>query len=249
MSGRSEILEREKAVRRASSQEISREKSSEELRSEDAGSKGRIQEELSQRSRIVQEEFSQDSVKVQSKFRKSSGRVQRTEESSSSSSATLATPSSPTSSRRWVHIASVEGTERGPPEEKADTERSAYLLKPESEADMGQKLMPLPSSSSSSSSTTGSHYLLGRGKLVSWGGRRDGGGIPHLQVTESIFNDNVSYFPAMPGLPRCTAQFNLARSEDDKSGCTMLAGRGDNKGLAEISADGEQESDDITTVA
>ena len=149
--------------------------------------------------------------------------------SSSSSTATASLASSSPPPRRWLWNASFVGTERGPPNVKECMERSAYLLKPESEADMGQKLLLIPSSSSLSSASPGPHNLPGRGRLVSWGGGREGGGggdFPPLQVTESIVKTNNHYFPAMPGLPRSTARDKLARCEDDTPGSTMLAGQG-----------------------
>ena len=124
------------------------------------------------------------------------------------------------------------GTEREPlgVQEKGTKERSAYLLKPESEAGMGHKLLLIPSSSCHSSASPGPHNLPGRGRLVSWGGGRKGGGgggdFPPLQVTEIIHKTNNHYFPAMPGLPRSTARDKLARCEDDTPGSTMLAGQG-----------------------
>ena len=165
---------------------------------------------------------------------KEEGKVHRREvkkSSSRSSSATPATSSSPAPSGRWVTAAREGGTGRGPPgvREKANKERSAYLLNPESEAGMGQKLLLIPSSLCHSSSSPGPHNLPGRGRLVSWGGGREGGGggdFPPLQVTESIFKFNNHYFPAMPGLPRSTARDKLARCEDDTPGSTMLAGQG-----------------------
>ena len=166
--------------------------------------------------------------------------------SSSSSKATASLASSSPPPRRWLWNASFEGTERGPPNVKEYMERSAYLLKPESEADMGQSLLRLPSSSSSSSLPENDCFL-GRGRLDSWGvGREGGGNLPPPQVTlTENANNNDSYSPAMPGLPRCTAQCNFTGDEDDKSGCTMQVGR-DNKGMAEFSqlmANPEQTTD------
>ena len=162
---------------------------------------------------------------------KEEGKVHRREikkSSSRSSSATPATSSSPAPSGRWVTAAREGGTERGPPgvQEKANNERSAYLLNPESEAGMGQKLLLIPSSLCHSSSSPGPHNLPGRGRLVSWGGGRKGGDFPPLQVTEIIHKTNNHYFPAMPSLPRSTARDKLARCEDDTPGSTMLAGQG-----------------------
>ena len=111
-------------------------------------------------------------------------------------------------------------------------ERSAYLLDPELDADLGQMRLQLPSSSSSSS-PPGSDYHLGRGVLHSWGG---GGGVFPPNLTLNAINiDSLS--AAKPGLPRSTAQLQLVRSNDDLSGCTMLGGRGTDNGLAEITAD------------
>ena len=138
---------------------------------------------------------------------------------------------------------------QGHPRDRENEERSAYLLEPESEADMGQMLRRLPSSLSSPS-PPGRHNLLGRGRLNSWGGGMEGGGISPQKITLTQYeSNNVSLFPAEPGLPRYTAQCTVARDKDDIPGSTMLAGREGHKGLAEIAADGEKTSEDQDTVA
>ena len=147
--------------------------------------------------------------------------------SSSSSTATASTAPSSPPPRGWLGNASLGGTERGPPNEK-EMKRSAYLLKPESEADMGQSLQRLPSSSSSSSSLPEDDCVLGRGRLVSfvsWDVEREGGGnFPPPQVSITA-NNNDSYSPAMPRLPRSAAHCIFTGDDDDQSGCTMKVGR------------------------
>ena len=113
---------------------------------------------------------------------------------------------------------------------------------------MEQMLRQLPSSLSSPS-PPGRHNLLGRGRLNSWGGGREGGGISPQKITLTQYESNISLFPAEPGLPRYTAQCTVARFNDDIPGSTMLAGREAYKGLAEISADGDQNNEDQDTVA